>query len=64
MNFKVEAKVDVKGVIQNTTLSVFWDEAAFGKGTSKEWTFGVKHDEQNYYTLKNGVFGLKAKIAL
>ena len=62
--FKVEAKVDVKGVIQNTTLSVFWDEAAFGKGTSKEWTFGVKHDEQNYYTLKNGVFGLKAKIAL
>lgn len=62
--FKVEAKVDVKGVIQNTTFSVFWDEAAFGKGTSKEWTFGVKHDEQNYYTLKNGMFGLKAKIAL
>lgn len=63
--FKIEAKVDLKGLVDNTTFTLFWDKASFGKGTGKEATvMGVKYDEVNVYEVNNGVLGLKAKIAL
>lgn len=53
---RAEAKVDVKGFVQNTTFSLFWDGAKF-----ETITVNSKVDS---YKLKNGELGLKAKIAL
>ena len=45
-----EAKVDVKGLVDNTTFTLAWDNGRYTFGT------GAKH--------KNGEITLKAKIAL
>ncbi|MGI5174274.1 autotransporter outer membrane beta-barrel domain-containing protein [Treponema sp. OMZ 840] len=57
--FAIEAKVIVKGLIDNTTLTLFWDDAAFGVAKAK--ILGTSGSTK--YTTK-GLVGLKAKIAL
>lgn len=60
------ASVDVKGVIQNTTLSMFWEDASFGRGVAGEAAAiitGSKQDQVTYYTNDFGKFGVKVKIA-
>lgn len=55
--FNVETKLDVKGAIKNTTFSLWWDGATYGKGTAKS-----SAGEATYYETKNGFFGIKTKI--
>ncbi len=56
------ASVDVKGVIQNTTLSMFWENAAYGKGVSSA-VASAGLNEDVYYTNNHGQLGVKVKIA-
>ena len=53
----VSLKADVKGLVSNTTFTVFWKDAAFGKGVSTNASSSVS-------PIKKGLIGLKAKIAL
>jgi len=63
--FKVEAKVDVKGLIKNTTLGLFWDAAVYGNAKSDEVKVGntTVLQKASYYETKHGLVGIKAKIA-
>lgn len=62
---KAKINVDVKGLIQNTTLSVFWESAAFGKGTQKAFKHPVLGNQEkvSVYETNNGLLGIKAKIS-
>ena len=63
--FQPEFKVDVKGLVDNTTFSLFWDEAKFGNMTSHAFKIGgTEFKKYTRYENNNGVLGLKAKIAL
>ncbi len=53
----VSLKADVKGLVSNTTFTVFWKDAAFGKGVST-------NASSSFSPVKKGLIGLKAKIAL
>lgn len=66
--FRYAASVDVKGLVDNTTISLFWKDSAYGKavanaveGTKIGWPTDFEKD--TYYTNKHGVFGVKAKIS-
>lgn len=64
---KAKINVDVKGLIQNTTLSVFWESAAFGKGVQKAFTsadpLAIDKAARTVYETNNGLLGVKAKIS-
>ncbi len=62
---KAKINVDVKGLIQNTTLSVFWESAAFGKGAQKAFKHPVLGDQEkvSVYETNKGLLGIKAKIS-
>lgn len=62
---KAKVNVDVKGLIQNTTLSVFWESAAFGKGAQKEFKHPLLGNQEkvSVYETNNGLLGIKAKIS-
>ena len=55
----VSLKADVKGLVSNTTFTVFWKNAAFGKGEAS-----VGSTKTSVDAVKKGLIGLKAKIAL
>ncbi len=55
----VSLKADVKGLVSNTTFTVFWEKASFGSLKTK-----ILGNDVSSSVTKKGVIGLKAKIAL
>ena len=55
----VSLKADVKGLVSNTTFTVFWEKASFGSLKTK-----ILGTDASSSVTKKGVIGLKAKIAL
>lgn len=55
----VSLKADVKGLVSNTTFTVFWEKASFGSLKTK-----ISGNDVSSSVTKKGVIGLKAKIAL
>lgn len=55
----VSLKADIKGLVSNTTFTVFWEKASFGSLKTK-----ILGNDVSSSVTKKGVIGLKAKIAL